>query len=143
VEEAAWSCTSLCSAQARWEGDATGAAVWEVSQAAKVEDCSAVMSACVGPNVAWVRNRPVSADVKLGVVVVVVPEEPDEEDPDEELLLSPQPVTIQQTATRIARRICRIINAPAPLVSMAGNKTRGKIRMDFLSVKQFFFAAAT
>ena len=113
MEEAAWSCTSLCSAQARWVGVETGAAVCEVSQAAKVEACSAVMSACVGPNVAWVRNRPASADVKLGVVVVVVPEEPDEEDPDEELLLPPQPATIQQTATRIARRICGIINAPA------------------------------
>ena len=79
----------------------TGAAVCEESQAAKVEDCRAVTSACVGPNVACVRNLPASADVKLGVVGVVVPEKPDEE----ELLLPSQPATIQQTPTRIARRI--------------------------------------
>ena len=115
-------------------GVETGKAVCAESQAAKFEDCSAVMSAWVGPKVAWVRNLPASAAVGPGVAGVLVDEpEDDDDEPDEELLLPPQPATMQQTATRIARRTCRIISAPAPVLPWHTRSHDGALDKHFVT----------
>ena len=66
-------------------GDETGIDVCAASQAVKLDDCRAVMSDCVAPNVAWVRKRPASVvdSGAGGGVEGPVPEEPPVELEDE------------------------------------------------------------